>query len=578
MASNGGEAHGESGRGREYLVVARRYRPAAFEELVGQEQAARALQNAITTGRVGHAYLFTGARGVGKTSTARILAKALNCASGPTPRPCNRCEMCESIAVGEDVDVLEIDGASNRGIDEIRQLRSNAGVRPSRSRFKIYIIDEVHMLTSQAFNALLKTLEEPPEHVKFIFCTTDPEKIPVTVLSRCQRFDFAPLETTAILERLRRIVQSEGMEADQDALQLLARRAGGSMRDGESLLEQLMAFQGERITAGDVHAMLGTAPAGRLAVLTRYLTARDAAAALRELDEAIDGGVDAGQLGEQLLGYFRDVMAAAVGCRSELMLHTADDDFPAVAAVGEQFGLETTLAVLQILDEALVRMRHSGHSRTVLEAALVRICRLDDLDQLAEVLARLERGAAAAGPAVQRQPSAPSGAAAKKNPHPAASPAGGAPMENPKSLELTAETAVAVWKQALALLEDMTADFASYYEHVATPAPDRLVVAFRPGYTHHKESCERPDRKAKIEAAVSRLCGRPVRVDFEAASQAPPPAELPRPTRRQRLREMENHPLVRQAIELFDGELIRLEDGPGFGPSSRPTTDPESEE
>ncbi|MDP6720548.1 MAG: DNA polymerase III subunit gamma/tau, partial [Pirellulaceae bacterium] len=168
----------------EYVVVARRYRPQSFADLVGQGQVAQALSNAITTNRVGHAYLFTGARGVGKTSTARILAKALNCASGPTTTPCNQCDACETIARGEDVDVLEIDGASNRGIDEIRQLRSNVNIRPSRSRFKVYIIDEVHMLTTPAFNALLKTLEEPPEHVKFIFCTTDPEKIPITVLSR----------------------------------------------------------------------------------------------------------------------------------------------------------------------------------------------------------------------------------------------------------------------------------------------------------------------------------------------------------------------------------------------------------
>ncbi len=175
----------------EYVVVARRYRPQNFEELVGQDQVSQALHNAIATNRVGHAYLFTGARGVGKTSTARILAKALNCADGPSSTPCNVCDICQGVTSGDDIDVIEIDGASNRGIDEIRQLRSNVNVRPSRARFKIYIIDEVHMLTVPAFNALLKTLEEPPEHVKFFFCTTDPEKIPITVLSRCQRFDFA---------------------------------------------------------------------------------------------------------------------------------------------------------------------------------------------------------------------------------------------------------------------------------------------------------------------------------------------------------------------------------------------------
>ena len=202
--------------GKEYVVVARRYRPQTFAELVGQEHIARALSAAISTNRVGHAYLFTGARGVGKTSAARILAKCLNCQSGPVPPvPCDRCDSCLSIASGDDVDVLEIDGASNRGIEEMRELRHNVAIRPSRSRFKIYIIDEVHMLTREAFNALLKTLEEPPEHVKFIFCTTEAEKIPVTILSRCQRFDFAGIQTASITERLRQIVASEGIEADQ---------------------------------------------------------------------------------------------------------------------------------------------------------------------------------------------------------------------------------------------------------------------------------------------------------------------------------------------------------------------------
>ena len=217
----------------------------------GSSRSSQALRNAIATNRVGHAYLFTGARGVGKTSTARILAKCLNCVQGPTAQPCGQCDTCLSIAAGDDVDVLEIDGASNRGIDEIRQLRSNVNVRPSRSRFKIYIIDEVHMLTVQAFNALLKTLEEPPEHVKFIFCTTDAEKIPITVLSRCQRFDFAPgrdgIDPRAVAADRRR---RKGRRRRTRRLQLLARRAGGSMRDSQSLLEQLLAFCSGRITRG----------------------------------------------------------------------------------------------------------------------------------------------------------------------------------------------------------------------------------------------------------------------------------------------------------------------------------------
>ncbi len=232
---------------------------------------------------------------MGKTSAARIFAKALNCEQGPAPVPCNQCDICRSIGTGEDVDVLEIDGASNRGIDEIRQLRQNAGVRPSRSRFKIYIIDEVHMLTREAFNALLKTLEEPPEHVKFIFCTTEPTKIPITILSRCQRFDFAGILTRSIHQRLQQIVAAEGVEAEPEALEILARRAAGSMRDSQSLLEQLLAFSSGRITVADVHGMLGTAGEERLAALLGHLIARNPAGALADLDAALIAGVDAGQ-------------------------------------------------------------------------------------------------------------------------------------------------------------------------------------------------------------------------------------------------------------------------------------------
>ncbi|MCU0714064.1 MAG: DNA polymerase III subunit gamma/tau, partial [Pirellula sp.] len=248
-----------------YTVVARRYRPKTFAELVGQGTVAQALLNAIHTNRVGHAYLFTGARGVGKTSTARIFAKALNASANSSGDFDPNSDIAQAIDTGEDMDVIEIDGASNRGIDEIRQLRANAAVRPSRSPYKIYIIDEVHMLTPPAFNALLKTLEEPPGHVKFIFCTTDPEKMPITVLSRCQRFDFPPVHTSEILGRLKFICENEGKQADEAALQLVARRAAGSMRDSQSLLEQLLSFCGDRIRVEDVHSMLGTADETRLA-------------------------------------------------------------------------------------------------------------------------------------------------------------------------------------------------------------------------------------------------------------------------------------------------------------------------
>ena len=296
----------------------------------------------------------------------------------------------EFISTGDDVDVLEIDGASNRGIDEIRQLRQNVNVRPSRSRFKIYIIDEVHMLTREAFNALLKTLEEPPEHVKFIFCTTEATKIPITILSRCQRFDFAGISTRAIFDRLRQIVEAEGVQADDGALEVIARRAAGSMRDSQSLLEQLLSFAAARITVADVHGMLGTAGDQRLAVLVKHMVERNAAAALRELNAAAQEGVDVAQLIEQLFGYFRDCMVAAVGCPADEFLYASTAKSDEVMEAGRRLGLQTILAAMQILDQTLSRLKYSTQSRILAELALVRICNLEDLEELSNLIVQLQ--------------------------------------------------------------------------------------------------------------------------------------------------------------------------------------------
>jgi DNA polymerase-3 subunit gamma/tau len=546
----------------QYVVIARRYRPQTFDDLIGQQQVATALKNAINTSRVGHAYLFTGARGIGKTSTARILAKALNCEQGPTATPCNQCDACRSISTGDDVDVLEIDGASNRGIDEIRQLRSNVNIRPSRARFKIYIIDEVHMLTVPAFNALLKTLEEPPPHVKFMFCTTDAEKVPITVLSRCQRFDLVPVQTESIVERLQQIVAAEGMLADNEALELLARRAGGSMRDSQSLLEQLLSFCEQKISAADVHQLLGTAESGRLSALVKQLIARQSAVALEELDRAIAEGVDPGQLAEQLIGHLRDVMAATVGCEAELMLHTPPADHAELASLGKQLGLETLLAATQILDESLVRMRQSSHVRTLLEMALVRICHLDQLDELSELVAQLAHSTPVGSAAQVAGASARSrvASAQKKIPDPHVS-VPDSPQQHSQRLALDEASAAEVWKQALAVVGDMTSDHGARCERVAIAGPNRLVVYFRQAYTLDKERCERPERKSRIEQALSQVTGQPVRVTFELVGDAKVDAPQKRPmSRRQRIRDKESNPLVRRAIELFEAEVTDVDE------------------
>ena len=291
-----------------YTVVARRYRPQQLVELIGQEHVAQALTNALNSGRVAHAYLFTGARGVGKTSCARILAKAMNCVKGPTPTPCDVCDICKSIATGDDVDVLEIDGASNNKVDEIRDLRSNVGFRPTRARFKIYIIDEVHMLTTGAFNALLKTLEEPPPHVKFIFATTEIHKIPITILSRCQRFDFAQVRTQKIFEALQKIVAKEGLKADDESLHMIARRAAGSMRDSQSLLDQLLAFSDGDLTSEKVHSLFGTAGEDRVTELAEAILTGDSPKALSSITDFAERGLQLGELLDQLIEYWRGLM------------------------------------------------------------------------------------------------------------------------------------------------------------------------------------------------------------------------------------------------------------------------------
>ncbi len=604
-----------------YVVVARRYRPRGFDELVGQEHVGRALKNAIETSRVGHAYLFTGARGVGKTSTARIFAKALNDPGGPTADPDGSSDVAQAIDAGEDVDVIEIDGASNRGIDEIRSLRANVGVRPSRSRFKIYIIDEVHMLTAPAFNALLKTLEEPPEHVKFIFCTTDPEKIPITVLSRCQRFDFAPVEVTKIVGRLREIVTAESAEAEDAALELIARRAAGSMRDSQSLLEQVLSFSDGKLTSDQVHQMLGTADDERLHALAKSMAGRDASAAMKQLDAAIDAGVDAGRLAEQLLGYFRDLMAVTVGCDASMQRHTSASLAEELKTLGDQWGLQTVLAVVGLVDQTLVRIRHSVYGRVLLEATLIQICNLPDLQNIADLAAAA--GSAASGekknrvapkPASESGSTAPtqsapvisaptspvSSASVPAHPQPSAGAASSAPATSgsthppsqstpqpaatqsaPVATQSASVATLAppssgrsidrwdpptvqkVWKSAISQLEAITESLALSVESVVPVGSDKLKLVFPAESKLAMSRCDLPEHRTAIANSVSQVAGRAITLELDmAAPKAKAVAKEPtaqRPSRMQRMREIESNPAVRSCIEIFEAEIVRID-------------------
>ena len=385
----------------EYLVLARKYRSATFDELVGQETIAQTLTNAITCGRIAHAYLFTGTRGVGKTTMARILAKALNClaADGPTVAPCNECHACEAIARGDDVDVIEIDGASNRGIDEIRELRANAVFRPARSRYKIYYIDEVHMLTKEAFNALLKTLEEPPEHVKFIFATTEAEKIPATILSRCQRYDFRNIPTRRIADHLKSLCDAENVPADPDALFRVARAAAGSMRDALSLLDQMLA-SGAGVTDAEVVNVLGTPPDERTLAIVGAIAQGHTATALTELSAILEGGVTLTSAAMALSDVFRNLMLAATCGGDSELIELPEQQCKAVAELARQFSVPTLVQAVGIMQTAARNIRTSSVARALLEAAVVRLAEADkfvDPGSLIDRLEALSGGTAAPG-------------------------------------------------------------------------------------------------------------------------------------------------------------------------------------
>jgi len=372
-----------------YLVFARKYRPERFEEVVGQEHIARTLQHALRNGRVAHAYLFCGCRGVGKTTMARILAKALNCAEGPTPEPCCQCDACRRIATGNFIDVREIDGASNRGIDEIRKLRENVAYAPAQSRYKVYYIDEVHMLTAPAFNALLKTLEEPPSHVKFIFSTTDPQQLPETVKSRCQRFDFRRISDAQIIGHLESICQKEGLQAQKGALQAMARAARGSLRDALGTLDQVASFSEGELQLKDVLQVLGAVEREVLTDLVDALAREDAGEALSVLHGVLFAGADVQDFADQLSEYLRDLLVASYCGYQDEMLAASAADADTLKRQAALFSADQLTYMIQLLREAKLRAKRDTLGRLALELAVVKMSRLSGLVVLEEALGEL---------------------------------------------------------------------------------------------------------------------------------------------------------------------------------------------
>jgi DNA polymerase-3 subunit gamma/tau len=374
-----------------YLVIARKWRPQVFEELVGQEHVTRTLQNAIASNRLAHAFLFAGPRGVGKTSAARILAKAVNCIEGTTQTPCNQCVSCKEIAESNSIDVLEIDGASNTGVDNVRELRENVRYLPSKSRYKIYIIDEVHMLSTSAFNALLKTLEEPPPHVLFIFATTEPYKIPLTIISRCQRFDFKRIPLAMIFGRLREITAAEGVKIDDDTLMLICREAEGSMRDAQSLLDQVISYGGAEVKKEDVLTVLGIADRKVLFDLSAAIFRQDARRCLSLVDELHKLGYDLGQFCKEFLNHVRNLLVVKLEGGQSPALSLPEHEVKDLMDQAGGTSFEDLHRLFQILLRGEELMVRTPFPKVILEMTVVEMARLASLLPVEEVLSRVER-------------------------------------------------------------------------------------------------------------------------------------------------------------------------------------------
>ena len=541
----------------QYTVLARRFRPQTFTEVVGQERVAQTLRNAIHEGRVAHAYLFTGARGVGKTSMARIFAKALNCPFVKDGVPCNECEQCRGLSVGQDVDVSEIDGASNRGIDDIRSLRANVNIKSMRSKYKVYIIDEVHMLTKEAFNALLKTLEEPPPMVKFVFCTTEANKVPDTILSRCQRFDFGTISTDNITIRLRQLAEAEGFQVDEAALELVARRAAGSMRDSQSLFDQLLAFGADHITSADVHRLLGTAPDDRLTGLIDSLIDRRRDEVLTGLDRALREGVQLEAFTDQLIAYFRDLLVIACGATDVPFLAVGNDCREILQQQAGRWGIQTISTAMQILAEAKARMQRVSYGRALAELALVRISLLEDLDRMDEIIAQLKGGGAVSLVAtdVPRRPTAIPSSGVSPGTSPAKLPvaiqtpqpvepvqkkndlvdAVAAPsLPQPDSVPTPAAPDLSASLQSKSInekdlqstiadrLNDIIGTSVRRAASIAIIGPNILEFSIPINYDLDRKALDRPETVSRLEAIAGELVGQPVRVRFRATEAVEP--------------------------------------------------------
>lgn len=537
-----------------YIVFALKWRPQNFDEIIGQDHVVSTLKSAIQKNRLAHAYLFAGPRGVGKTSTARILAKALNCKDGPTLIPCQKCSSCLEISQGRSLDVIEIDGASNRGIDEIRVLRENVKFSPVNGRYKIYIIDEVHQITADAFNALLKTLEEPPEFVKFIFATTHPHKVIPTILSRCQRFDFRRIPVMEIIAQLERITSEEKIKVDQEVLFAIAKASDGSLRDAESLLDQLVSYAQGKISLPDVISVLGLVEQDVFFAITDTIIDKDAKASLGLLNEIIDQGKDIGVFLTHLIEHFRNLMVAKVAKADPKLIDLPQDICERLLQQSQKFSLEEILSAFNTLMKTQEMSKRLESLRIPLEISLVKLAH--DKKSLGINPGIAPATASKQAPPVEKRWESQNKMGDAHN-H--------AHEENKKTMtsEPTAEETLDCdtghagepvslenikdsWQRIIETLGKIKISVATYLNE-GTPAKienNVLTVSFPKNYSLHKESLERKENKALIEKTLCELFNARMKIHFILTKE-----EMHKD-------ESESNPFLKSALEAFKGRIL----------------------
>lgn len=564
-----------------YTALYRVYRPQTFQDVVGQAHVTTTLRNALREGRLSHAYLFNGPRGTGKTSAARLMAKAVNCQQPQDGEPCNQCATCRAITDGTVTDVLEIDAASNRGVEEIRDIRDKVKFAPSDVRYKVYIIDEVHMLTTEAFNALLKTLEEPPSHVLFILATTEPHKLPATIISRCQRFDFHRIPLKEIAQYLRQICEAQGVQAEEQALQLVAKMAEGGMRDALSLLDQAISFSADMVKASDVIQITGTVSQAYFSVLARHIAEQNVAEVMEQFDRIMVQGKDPEQFLQDFLYYYRDMLLIKTAPQLEEIVERTmlDDQF---AQVAELYTIPALYGVIETCNQALTQLKWSTYSRVLVELTLVKLCQPTQMkapaaavasdEELTALTNRIKQLEEKLSQLLQGQVALPAAAKTEeprtREPRRMAAAASGGSSRTPMNKVREAAKSIdenltrqirGQWSQILTEVKKVKIQYQAWLVNgqPAAASPDAVIVTFSSPI--HCDKTMEPELKGIVERVLQAVTGRPMQLlsvmeeEWQSVQQQVGTSEGPTQTE-------EQDPFIAEAIKLVGEALVEVKE------------------